>query len=586
MKTTKKLLPLLFWLVTGIAVFIWLQHYLEFHFYYVEQLQLFLYSKPFLSELLLSFGGLSELIARWLLQFYIYPKVGALITTALLLCVAILMKGIIKKINPKVSLILLPLLTAVCIGFLHLNQNYYVSGTVAYIFTLAGFLLYLHIERPVLSLIASTLFTLLLFWWAGPVAFLFVVTVILWQLLTDRKGVAQALVPLAVFAVLTYVGVRLSWVGDYKQALLPTLFFHSKMTPPPMIYFPWALLLLLVAVSYLLRNLKISRGLQYTVVAVQLLVVPVIAYGLIPTYGQRSTADYKKMDYYFRMERWNDIIEESKKPITNLLHAYYLNIALMETGQLGQQFLRFDQKGTEGLIPILDKGFPSLKVCNELYFTLGDIAASQWLAFEANLTVSKTGSPRFYKRLVQTNLINGEYPVAEKYIRLLEQTHAYKRWATEQRRFLYNDKAVGDDPLLGKKRRGLPTENYLLITGDLVYKVNCLLKADSTNQSAFDYLASIFLFDKRLSLFIELVDSYCTTEESLRSLPEKFQEAIIVFHESDLSAWERYNVSPQIAEKYRDYKQLYLKNRSDPRVEEILYRNFGNSYWLYFMFNE
>lgn len=246
-----------------------------------------------------------------------------------------------------------------------------------------------------MSLIASTLFTLLLFWWAGPVAFLFVVTVILWQLLTDRKGVAQALVPLAVFAVLTYVGVRLSWVGDYKQALLPTLFFHSKMTPPPMIYFPWALLLLLVAVSYLLRNLKISRGLQYTVVAVQLLVVPVIAYGLIPTYGQRSTADYKKMDYYFRMERWNDIIEESKKPITNLLHAYYLNIALMETGQLGQQFLRFDQKGTEGLIPILDKGFPSLKVCNELYFTLGDIAASQWLAFEANLTVSKTGVPVF-----------------------------------------------------------------------------------------------------------------------------------------------------------------------------------------------
>lgn len=71
-----------------------------------------------------------------------------MITTALLLCVAILMKGIIKKINPKVSLILLPLLTAVCIGFLHLNQNYYVSGTVAYIFTLAGFLLYLHIERP------------------------------------------------------------------------------------------------------------------------------------------------------------------------------------------------------------------------------------------------------------------------------------------------------------------------------------------------------------------------------------------------------------------------------------------------------
>ncbi len=586
MKTTKKLLPFLFWLVTGVAVFILLQYYLEFHFYYVEQLQLFLYHRAFLSDLLFSFGGLSELISRWLLQFYIYPKVGALLTTVLLLTVAILMNGIAKKINPKVSLILIPLLSGVFIFFLHLNHNYYIAGTVAYIFTLAAFLFYLNIQRPVTNVIVSTLFTLLLFWWAGPTAFLFALTVTLWQLLTARKRVLHALAPLFVFVILAYVSVRLSWVGEYKQTFLPSIYFHPKLTPPPIIYFPWGLLLLLVVISYLLLNLNISRRLQYVVVAIQLLIVPVIAYILIPTHGQRSSAEYKKMDYYLRMERWNDIIEESKKPITNLLHAYYLNIALMETDQLGQQFLMFDQKGTKGLVPIEDKGLPSLMISNELNFTLGDIAASQRFAFEANLTVSKTGSPRLYKRLVQTNLINGEYAVAEKYIQLLEQTHAYRKWAMKQRRFLHNDKAVTDDPLLGKKRRGRPTENYLLASNDPVHKVNCLLKADPTNRSAFDYLASIFLFEKQVSLFIEFIDEYCTTEEYLMNLPEKFQEAIIVYHESDPSAWERYYVNPLVAEKYVNYKQLYLENRSDPRVADILYRSFGNTYWFYLMFNE
>lgn len=586
MKTVKKLLPFTFWLVTGIAVFLFLQHYFEFHFYYVEQLQLFLYHRAFLSDLLFSFGGLSELISRWLLQFFIHPKMGALITTALLLAIAILMNSVTKKINPKISLILIPLLSSVFIFFLHLNHNYYIAGTVAYILALAAFLFYLYIQRPIANLIVSTLFTLLLFWWAGPAAFLFAVTVTLWQFLTTRKRVLHALTPLFVFVILAFVSVRLSWVGDYRQTFLPAIYFHPKLTPPPIIYFPWGLMLLLVAISHLLRNLNISRRLQYVVVAGQLLIVPVIVYTLIPTHGQHSSAEYKKMDYYLRMEGWNDIIEGSKKPITNLLHAYYLNIALMETNQLGHQFLMFDQKGTKGLVPIEDKGLPSLVVSNELNFTLGDIAASQRFAFEANLTVSKTGSPRLYKRLIQTNLINGEYAVAEKYIQLLEQTHAYKKWAMEQRRFLYNDKAITDDPLLGKKRRGLPTDNYLLASHDPVHKVNSLLKADPTNRSAFDYLASIFLFEKQVSLFIELVDEYCTTEESLADLPEKFQEGIIVYYESDPSAWERYNVNPRVTEKYINYKQLYLENRSDPRVADILYRSFGNTYWLYLMFND
>lgn len=586
MKTFEKLLPLVVYSVIGVTVFLFIQHYFEFHFYYAEQLQLFLYNKAFLSDLFYSFGGLSEIISRWLLQYYIHPKIGALITTVILLSVIILMDGIAKKINKNFSIILLPLLAAIYIFFLHLNHNYYVAGTIAFIFVLVFFLIYLQIVQPIAKIIIASLFAVLLFWWAGSVAFLFALTIILWQLLADRKHILYCLIPLFLIVILAYVSVDLAWIGDYKQIFLPTLYFHPKLSPPSIIYFPWGLLLLLVLFSYVLRNQKISRKLQYLVFAGQIIITCFVVYYLLPIYGQFSSLQYKKLDYYSRMNRWSDIIEESKKPINNLLYAFYLNIALMETNQLGKQFLQLDQKGIHGLVPIGDNEFPTLIILNELNFTLGDIAASQYFAFESNMTISKSGSPRLYKRLIQTNLINGDYPVAEKYIKLLEQTHYYKKWATEQRRFLYNDKAVEEDPLLGKKRRGLPSEDYLLAGTDLIYRMQLLAKADPTNTAVIEYLASLFLFGKQISLFIEHIDKYYNTEESLLNLPEKFQEAIIIFYEDNPDAWVSYKINPLIVNKYGNYKQMFLENKNNPNIAGMLNRNFGNTYWSYFMFNK
>ena len=129
-------------------------------------------------------------------------------------------------------------------------------------------------------------------------------------------------------------------------------------------------------------------------------------------------------------------------------------------------------------------------------------------------------------------------------------------------------------------------ENYLLMANDPIYKTKCLLNADPLNKAAFDYLASIFLFGKQVPLFIELVDEYCTTEESLVNLPERFQEAIIVGNENNPDAWERYKINPLVVNKYRSFKQKYLNNKGNPGVVNILHRDFGTTYWLYFLFNE
>ena len=97
-------------------------------------------------------------------------------------------------------------------------------------------------------------------------------------------------------------------------------------------------------------------------------------------------------------------------------------------------------------------------------------------------------------------------------------------------------------------------------------------------------MASIYLYEKQITLFIELVDKYYNTEESLINLPEKFQEAIIMINENNPEEWKRYKIDSRVVIKYRNFKQMFLKNKDNPNIVDLLYQNFGNSYWSYFMF--
>ena len=111
-----------------------------------------------------------------------------------------------------------------------------------------------------------------------------------------------------------------------------------------------------------------------------------------------------------------------------------------------------------------------------------------------------------------------------------------------------------------------------------------LVNADPDNTAAKEYLASVFLFGKQMPLFIELIDKYYNTEEALLNLPERFQEAIIIINENNPTEWDRYKINPLVVSKYEDFKQLFLENRNNANISNIMYHKYGNTYWFYFMF--
>ena len=82
-----------FWLVVLAALFIFLQEYSKFHFFFIEQSQLFQFTGEYISEKLAMPGGFALTLSEFLVQFFIYPYAGAGITAGLLLLTGLGMRG-------------------------------------------------------------------------------------------------------------------------------------------------------------------------------------------------------------------------------------------------------------------------------------------------------------------------------------------------------------------------------------------------------------------------------------------------------------------------------------------------------------
>ena len=96
-----KIKPIAGWLVLFGLLTAFLQHYYAFHFFYIEQSQLFLCTTDYLFERLAQPGGFTLWLAEALVQFFVHPFVGAIATSALLTGIGIATQRLIRRVGPK-----------------------------------------------------------------------------------------------------------------------------------------------------------------------------------------------------------------------------------------------------------------------------------------------------------------------------------------------------------------------------------------------------------------------------------------------------------------------------------------------------
>lgn len=575
-----------FWLIVFGALFAFLQMCFEYHFYYIEQSQLFLFSEAYIRNKLLLPGGFSMLVAEFLVQFFIRPYVGALVTAALLTGVGVCTAGIVKRIAPVSGLFILYVLPMLALLFMHFDFNYRVQGTVCYLMMMALLCGYMRIRNDLFRLVAGCVLVPVLFWLAGSIAVLFAGMVCLFEGLRKTPKWYISLIGVAEVLLLGVGTVYFSLMGEYRWVFGSDLYYHYTLHPKEIIYYSWICLPLVFLVAFFVRNKNSLSGKKWRAgisCIAQLAMIAAVLWWGMPKYSDAKTLKLKKLDYFARTEQWDKTIEECKGKLTNFLYMCHLNMALANKGELSDKMFNFDQRGPQGLLVQWNKSENISCMLSDIYFTMGATASSQEMAFEGYVSAMEDGNPRMLKRLVQTNLIYGTYPVAEKYISILEKTYAYRDWAQSQRKYLYNDEVVESDPILGTRRRMLPDRNSLAMIKGLAGDLALFLEKGPANSAALQYLGAMYLLAKDLEGFKALVEKYYGTE-FLPVLPVHFQEAVIVMSEKEPDYWKRFNVSETIVARFTDYKKQVLANRNNSAIAGLLNRSYGNTYWFYFMF--
>ena len=233
-----------------------------------------------------------------------------------------------------------------------------------------------------------------------------------------------------------------------------------------------------------------------------------------------------------------------------------------------------------------DQSVYTAQLHSDLYYCMGIISASQKFAFEAFVSSRPSGNPRMLKRLVETNLVTGAYPIAEKYIRMLENTWYYRDWASAHRHYLYNDEEVEKDKVFGLKRRCWKAETSVAkLYTDPVSSLMNIVPACPENSAGLQYLTSFLLLNKDIETYKTLQENLYRTP-AWRDMTECQQEAIVICSPNDPHFWLEHGVSIKVRNKALAFMQKVQEvSRSGQNPAVASASEYGKTYWYYYMFN-
>jgi hypothetical protein len=293
--------------------------------------------------------------------------------------------------------------------------------------------------------------------------------------------------------------------------------------------------------------------------------------------------EYFHAEKLFHLERFNEIPEYiDKHPTTNRLTIFLNNIALCETGTLNYQLFHTPQSPDgqslflkwEMLGEVLRRG-------GYFYYTTGMINEAQRWAFE-NM-VMKGITPDDLSMLIKTEIINGNYKVASKYISILKKTLFYRNEAKDYQKLLFDDKAVESNPQLGARRKEKVEHDFFSMTGDPFANIETVLMLDSLNRNAFEYkMAYIMLaedYDGIASCLAKLKNF------GYKKIPVHLEEAAMVYRLSksgSLPDMGNLSIDPQTEARFNQFLQTFQSYGNDLKIAQpFLKKKFGNTFWYY-----
>lgn len=540
---------------------------------YQEQYQLFLFDGSYFTERIGVPGGLADYVAEFLTQFYYVYVVGAIFIALLFFGLQRSTWQLMRRSGSTTQYYPLSFLPTILLWAYMGNENVLLSFVVALFGVQLLSLLYLSISTYQHDKWSLPLFLLITipatYWLLGAVVWVYVAFVALHLLLSARRyilGVGAVVLALAI------VGACSTFLPyPYHKIFGGINYFRYPGLIPWMQWVVMAAFALLPFVSSLLRSAKGHNALLLG--AAQVIALAAFGFFFIRYSFNPVTYEMIQYDYLVRTHQWNKIISKAeRKPATTPLSVSSVNLALAMTDQLDDRLFEFYQNGAEGLFPTFTRDMTSPLPTSEVFYQLGMINDAERYTFEAQEAIPNyRKSGRMMQRLVQTNIINGHYKVAEKYLHMLQKSLFYRSWANDQMRFIGNDKAVNADKEYGRLRDlRIKHTDYLFSDQEMDQMLGMLLVDNKkyNNRMAYEYLVAYELLQRDVTRFMQyyplgkyfqfdhipyaiqqvLIGSWLQTHQSLQGMP--------------------YSVDQQNVQSTIQFIQTYMADPSSPALSE------------------
>ncbi|UCH13973.1 MAG: hypothetical protein JSV22_12820 [Bacteroidales bacterium] len=569
---------------------------------YFTQQPIFLFDKVYLLNYLNHPGGVTEYLSQFLSQFYYFTWMGAIIITIVVLAVTYLTYKNLKTLGVKRYVLLLQLLPAIALVFLHGTYEYKLDSSLVLLFSTLTFFHYLRTTRHkfIYRVFVLILSSVVLHYLSGGDALLIYLSMCLALELVnikDFKSFILADTIIIIALIIPYLSARLIFYINLKEAYLHLLAPEENYHPSHILYGLYIFFPILIAytrfseylsditqIKIIPRKLEKNMTLIKPETAIQFLAIIILT---ILTFTVPFKSEQKLIDrvkFMAHTGEWESLLEAVRdNPSDNRLIYFHRNRALYHTGELAGNLFKYPHNlGKYGLLMEGVLSVVYLMDNSDLYFDMGHIGSAQHWAYEAQTKFEN--SPRVLKRLALTNIINGDFGSAKSILNILKKSMLHRKWAEYYHLCITDPLKLDEDPIIQSKRKIQPSDDFFL--NDILepYKdLQFIVEENIRNRMAFEYLMAYYLLDKDLASFINYLPYL--TELDHKVIPVNYQEALLYYvsikdaKRIDLS---RYKLNRNIVDRYRDYAGIVLKNNGDlEAAKDELNKNYSDTYWYY-----
>ena len=575
------------YLLSFIIVFIYFTFYADYVLYYQEKSSLFIFSTGFLFDNLKQPGGFLLYMGKFLTTFFYVKAAGALIIAGIITTTMILVSGIIKRLadNAKPLAGLAPVISVFpgfALFFLQTDYRFMLFFSLGILMQTAFIFISLKHIRQTRGGLIIIMLTPIWYYLTGSFAAIAFLFLTIFFLSVNLKKHLFRLALIWMLNLLVFYILK-EFILFQPGKILLTFPLNELIKDYTLIFYSLSVLIILLPALSLIRS---GKGWDISSSKISLITTVFTVTVLILTGGFRFN---KKAKEYFHAEKlfsqgnYDELISYNAETHTsNILTLFLNNIALCEEGKLDDQLFRFAQS-PDGKTLFLKWEMTGeiLKHGGYFYYVTGMVNEAHRWAYE-NMVMSGY-TPEGLKMLIKTDLLNGNYRVAAKYINILAKTLFYRQEAIHFKKMVFNDSAVRDDKELSEESKIRIKNDFFIVSDDPLINVEMVLAKDSLNRAAFEYKMAYLLLRKDYREIAKELPRFARM--GYNHLPVHIEEAVLaitVANRGRMPDTGGLKISTGTMNKWTQYLSVLRQYGNDAKAAEpALRRKFGGTFWYW-----